>query len=137
MEGRKSFKAQVFRPRGILTALMAGAGLLWLAVLGYLLQFEGVPAKTLGSAVFFVLFFAVSSAYYGRTAIFLDAAGVTFRGMLRTQRLSYAAIRKVDVLPGPVTVYAIRGEGRLMHFTSFFGQHQRLVEMLVERAGLA
>ncbi|MGQ0506456.1 MAG: PH domain-containing protein, partial [Myxococcaceae bacterium] len=52
-------------------------------------------------------------------------------------RLAYADIRKLDVLPGPVTVYAIRGEGRLVHFTSFFKHHQALMALLVERAGLA
>ena len=39
---------------------MGAAALLWLAVLLYLLRFDGVPLKTFLSAVFFVLFFAVS-----------------------------------------------------------------------------
>jgi hypothetical protein len=118
-------------------ALMVGAGVLWIGVLLYLLQFDGVPAKTLGTTLFFVLFFAICGFYYGRTAIYVDAAGITYRGMVRTQRVSFADIRKVDVLPGPVTVYAIRGSGGPMHFTSFFRHHQHLVQLLVERAGLA
>jgi len=44
---------------------------------------------------------------------------------------------KVDVVPGPVTVYAVRLRGQLVHFTSFFAQHRRLMELLVDRAGLA
>jgi hypothetical protein len=129
--------AEVFRPRRSLAAVMAVAGVLWVSVLVYLLQFEGVPAQTFLSAVFFVLFFGVSLTYYARTAIFVDANGLTYRGMVRTQRFMFADIRKVDVLPGPVTVYAIRGNGRFVHFTSFFNQHRKLVQLLVDRAGLA
>ncbi len=116
---------------------MGLAGALWVGVLGYLLQFENVPAKTFLSTVFFVLFFVVSLLYYVRTAIFVDSGGLTYRGMVRTLRFSFTDIRKLDVLPGPVTVYAVRGKGRLIHFTSFFKHHQRLMELLVERAGLA
>lgn len=116
---------------------MAGAALLWLGVLIYLLQFEQVDLKTVLSAGFFVVFFAVSLTYYGRSAIFVDSGGVTFRGMVRTRRFSFSDIRKVDVLPGPVIVYAVRVNQRFIHFTSFFQQHRRLMELLVERAGLA
>lgn len=136
MRPSASAAEQVFRPRRVLAAVMAGAVLLWAAVLVYLLQFEEVPVKTFLSAGFFVVFFAVSLTYYGRSAIFVDAGGVTFRGMLRTHRFSFSDIRKVDVLPGPVIVYAVRVNQRFVHFTSFFQQHRRLMELLVERAGL-
>ncbi|MCY1034376.1 MULTISPECIES: PH domain-containing protein [Corallococcus] len=116
---------------------MAAAGLLWLGVLVYLLRFDGVPLKTFLSAAFFVLFFAVSVAYYGRTRIEVDSRGITCRGMVRTRRFSFADIRKLDVLPGPVTVYAIRGHKGFVHFTSFFRHHRYLATLLVERAGLS
>jgi hypothetical protein len=115
---------------------MAAAGLLWLAVLGYLLTFDGVPLKTWLSTAFFIVFFAVSLAYYGRTRIVVDAGGITYRGMVRTRRFLFDDIRKVDVLPGLVTVYAIRCREGLVHFTSFFQHHQHLARLLVERAGL-
>jgi hypothetical protein len=116
---------------------MACAGLLWGAVLVYLLQFDGVPAKTWVSTVFFIGFFALSLAYYARTTIVVDSGGMTYRGMVRTQRFPFSDIRNVHVLPGPVTVYAVRGKDRLVHFTSFFAHHRALVDLLVERAGLA
>ena len=103
---------------------MGVAGLLWVAVLVYLLTFHGVPLKTFLSALFFA-------------AIEVDAGGVTYRGMVRTQRFAFGDILHLDVWPGPVTVYAIRGRGRGVHFTSFFAHHRRLVALLVERAGLA
>lgn len=115
---------------------MGAATLFWLGVLLYLLRFPEVSVKTVLSAVFFVLFFGVSVTYYGRTRIEVDAGGITYRGMVRTRRFSFADIRKVDVLPGLVTVYAVRGSRGLVHFTSFFAQHHRLARLLVERAGL-
>jgi hypothetical protein len=116
---------------------MAGAGLLWGSVLLYLLKFDGVPVKTMLSAVFFVLFFGVSLTYYARTRIIIDAVGMTYRGLLKTQHLRFADIRNLDVLPGVITIYAVRGNPGLVHFTSFFSDHRDLMELLVERAGLA
>jgi hypothetical protein len=139
MDGRISEGGgrQVFRPRRILAALMAGAGLLWISVLVYLLSFEGVPLKTFLATLFFVVFFGVSLMYYGRSRIVVDERGITCRGMVRTRRFSFNDIHKVDVLPGPVTVYAIRGRDGFVHFTSFFLHHRRLAALLVERAGLS
>jgi len=130
-------EAQVFRPRRWFAAVMASATLLWIGVVIYLLQFDQVPWRTFASALFFVVFFALSVAYYGRSAVVVDSGGVTFRGMVRTHRFAFTEIRKVDVLPGPVIVYAVRVNQRFVHFTSFFQQHRRLMELLVERAGLA
>ena len=137
MEFHTAPAPEVFRPRPVLAAAMAVAALLWIFVLVYLMQFEGVPAKTFISAIFFVVFFGVSLSYYARTAIFVDGGGVTYRGLVRTDYFAFGDILKVDILPGPVTVYAVRGRGRGMHFTSFFTQHRRLMELLVERAGLS
>lgn len=116
---------------------MAAAGLLWVAVLVYLLRFDGVPLKTMLSTAFFILFFAVSLTYYGRTRIVVDSRGITYRGMMRTRRFSFDDIRKVDVVPGLLTVYAVRGRAGLVHFTSLFQHHRHLAQLLVERAGLS
>lgn len=127
---------EVFRPRKGFAVAMGAAGTLWALVLFYLFQFDGVPWRTFCSAGFFVAFFALSVAYYGRTAIYVDSMGVTYRGIVRTQRFSFQDIRKVHVLPGPVTVYSVRARGCGIHFTSFFNRHRQLMELLVERAGL-
>jgi hypothetical protein len=137
MDVRMAPSAEVFRPRPVLTFAMGTAALLWVFVLVYLMQFKGVELKTFISALFFVVFFGVSLTYYARTAITVDGRGVTYRGMVRTDFFPFGDIQKVDILPGPVTVYAVRGRGRGMHFTSFFTQHRRLMELLVERAGLS
>ena len=128
---------EVFRPLWILPLTMGAAGLLWAGVLIYLLTFDGVPFRTLGAALFFVAFFGLALWYYARSAIVVDAKGLTYRGILRTQWLPWAEIRTVDVMPGPITVYAIRASGSLCHFTSFFRHHRRLATLLVERARMA
>ena len=128
---------QIFRPHAVLAAIMGAATLLWLGVLLFLLRYDGVPVQTFLSALFFVLFFAVSVTYYGRTRIVVDSDGITYRGMVRTRRFTFDDIRKVDVLPGPLTVYAVRGRRGLVHFTSLFSHHERLARLLVERAGLS
>ena len=53
------------------------------------------------------------------------------------QRISFEDIKKVDVLPGPIVVYAIRAKGGFVHFTNFFRHHQRLMKLVVDRAGLS
>ena len=133
----KTKATEVFRPRTVLDAAMGTAALLWIFVLVYLMTFEGVPAKTFISAIFFVVFFGVSLTDDARPALVVDGGRVTDRGLVRTDYFAVRDILKVDILPGPVTVYAVRGRGRGMHFTSFFTQHRRLMELLVERAGLS
>jgi hypothetical protein len=117
---------------------MGAAGILWLGLLVYLLMsFQDVPAQTFLAVIFFIVLFAVSLTYYARTRIVVDARGITYRGMVRTRTFSFTEIRKVDVLPGPVTVYAIRTNGGFVNFTSFFLHHRRLAALLVERAKLS
>ena len=137
MDGADAPRSQIFRPSKLLAYLMAGAGVLWAGVLIYLLTFRDVPMKTVFSALFFVLFFGLSLAYYVRTSIEIDASGITYRGVIATRRLGYDDIKNVDILPGPIIVYAVRGKGGLVHFTSFFRHHKRLLALLIERARLA
>src|SRR5260370_14835852 len=113
--GFSQAEPEIFRPRKVLAAAVGAGGMVWCAVLIYLTQFDRVPARTFLSALFFVLFFALSLTYYARTAIFVDGAGGTYRGIMRTEHFSFQDIRNVHVLPGRVTVYAIRRNVRFVH----------------------
>ena len=113
------------------------AGLFWAAVFVYLLSFQNVPMRTFLSACFFVTFFACGTFYYARVAIFVDDEGLTYRGILKTHRLGFEEIENLEVLPGLVTVYAIQTPRKALHFTSLFSRHQRLAEMLRDRAQLS
>src|SRR5688500_9629395 len=105
---------KVFRPRLLLSSLMAGGGVVWMLLLGYLASFDGVPPRTWLSVVFFVFFFALALLYYARTAIFVEGDRLTYRGLVRTHQFLFADVRRVHVLPGPVTVYSVRARGRLV-----------------------
>jgi hypothetical protein len=126
----------VFRPRWVLSAVMAVAAVLWLGVLGYLFTYDGVPLKMTLTSGLFAAFFALAALYYGRSAIWFDRGTVVYRGMLRTRRFAFEEIRKLDVLRGPLTVYSIRTRQQIAHFTSLFSQHKVLAQLLVQRAGL-
>lgn len=127
----------MFRPYRVLAGLMVVAEVWWAALLLYLLRTGQAPLRAVLGALFFVLFFAAWGLYYWRALIVVDRRGLTYRGMVRTRRLEFADIRNVDVMPGPVTVYAVRGRPGRVLFTSLFTHHRRLAELLVQRAGLA
>lgn len=132
----KQPQPEVFRPHRILAVVMAAAGLLWVATGVFLLTFDSVPWKTWAAVVFFILFFAVSTGYYARSAIVVEGESLTFRGILRTRRCGLSEIRKLEILPGLITVYSIRVSEGVMHFTSLFSRHQALARLLVDRSGL-
>lgn len=128
---------EVFRPRRVLAVAVGVCAALWLLALGYLLSLGGAPWPTLLFAALFVAFFTVALAYYGRSAFFVDSRGFIYRGMWRSARFGFEEVRRVSVLPGPVTVYSVRARGRILHFTNLFRGHRRLMELLVQRSGLA
>ena len=132
----KQPQPEVFRPHRILAVVMALAGLLWVATGALLLTFDGVPWKTWASVAFFIVFFAVSTGYYARSAIVVEGESLTYRGILRTRRCGMSEIRKLEILPGLITVYSIRVSEGVMHFTSLFSRHQALARLLVDRSGL-
>lgn len=137
MRAREPLQREVFRPYRLLGLAMAFAGLLWSGVFVYLFTFDWVPWRTWASVVFFMTFFAVATRYYWRAAIVVDGQSLTYRGFLVTRCFGVNDIRKLDVVPGIITVYAIRLADRAVHFTSLFARHRVLAELLVQRAGLS
>ncbi len=128
---------EVFRPYRLLAFAMACAGALWIGVAVLLATFDDVHWKTWASVAFFICFFAVSTWYYWRSAIFVEGHSFTYRGFLRTRRCGLSDIRKLEIAPGLITVYSVRVSNQVMHFTSLFARHRTLAQLLVDRAGLA
>ena len=116
---------------------MGVAAAAWLAALLFLVQDGGTPAQTVVGAAALLVFFAIACLYYARAAIFVDGAGLVVRSLVRTRRYSFREIRRVVVLPGPVTVYAVTAGRRPFLFTSFFKHHRALADLMVDRAGLS
>ena len=126
----------VFRPQPLLGVSMAVAAAFWLSVLVFLIQNPIVPAHTFASAGAFVLLFLASVLYYARTQIQVDAAGVTYRGIVRRTRIGFDELQRLSVLPGLITVYTVQGGKKSISFTSFFQRHQELARLVRERASL-
>ena len=126
----------VFRPQPLLGVSMAVAAAFWLSVLVFLVQNPIVPAKTFASAAFFVLLFLSSVLYYARTAILVDAEGVTYRGIVRQTRIGFDELLKLSVAPGLITLYTLQARHKSIAFTSFFQRHRELAQLVRERASL-
>ena len=126
----------VFRPQPLLGVSMAIAAAFWLSVLVFLIQNPIVPAHTFVSAAFFVLMFLLSVLYYARTAIVVDGAGVTYRGIMRSTRIAFDELQKLSAVPGLITVYTVSGARKSISFTSFFQRHRELAALVRERAAL-
>jgi hypothetical membrane protein len=126
----------VFRPQPMLGVSMAVAAAFWLSVLVFLIQHPIVPPHTFISAAFFVLMFLLSVLYYARTAIVVDGAGVTYRGIVRNTRIAFDELQKLSVVPGLITVYTVSGGRKNISFTSIFQRHRELAALVRERAAL-
>ncbi len=126
----------VFRPQPLLGVSMAVAAAFWLSVLVFLVQNPIVPAKTFVSAGFFVVLFLTSVLYYARTAILVDAGGVTYRGVVKETRIGFDELLKLSVVPGLITLYTLQARHKSISFTSFFQRHQELAQLVRERASL-
>ncbi len=125
-----------FRPQPVLGVSMAVAAAFWLSVLVFLIQHPIVPPKTYVSAVFFVLMFMTSVLYYARTAIVVDPGGVTYRGIVRVTRITFAELQRLSVSPGLITLYTVVGGRKSISFSSFFQRHKELAALVRERAAL-
>jgi hypothetical protein len=130
--------AEVFRPRVWLRYSVLAAIVFWLSMLVCLLAMRASAERAFLGVAFFITLFSILSVFYNNTAIEVTSDGVIVRGMTSFRLVPYADIVKVDVRPGILqTTYAVRARQGLVFFTSLFAGHQRLLELIVERAHLA
>ncbi len=129
---------EVFRPRVWLrlAALFGIAG--WLFILYCVITFRGSPERAYLGVAFFITLFAVLGVFYNNTSIEVRGDSVLMKGVLSARLVMFSDILRVDVTPGLLqTTYAVRARKGLLSFTSLFANHQRIVELIVERARLA
>lgn len=132
-------KPEVFRPPMWLRYSVIAAILFWLWMLGCLLVMKVSTDRAFLGVAFFITLFSILSVFYNNTAIEVTSDGVIVRGVASFRVVPWADIVKVDVRPGILqTTYAVRARRRgLVFFTSFLAGHQRLLNLIVERAHLA
>lgn len=129
---------RVFRPRAVLRLALAAAGVFWTVCFAGLFRFRSeISPWTLWGCLAFVLFFGATWLYNARLRIDVDDAGVSYRGLRRSLRVSFADILRVNVMPGlAMRVYLVATRKGFMLFSSHFRGHRELCALLRERAGL-
>jgi hypothetical protein len=87
---------------------------------------------------FFLVLFTTLSVFYNSTAVEVTRDSVILRGVASIRLVPFEDILKVDVVPGMLqTTYSIFARRGFLSFTSLIADHQRLMELIVERARLA
>lgn len=135
---RASPPVEIFRPRRWLRLTVLAAIVFWMSMFFELVRLEGASGQAFLGVGFFLTLFSGLAVFYNNTCIELTADGVISRGVTSFRLLRFADIQKVDVKPGLLqTTYAIRGRRGIVLFTNLLADHQRLLQLIVERAQLA
>ena len=112
--------------------------LVWGLVLFLAVQIDGVPTSHTLAAVAFFLSLLSAAVHFLSVAVRVDSYGIVYQG-LRTDRVCcWEDIVRVraDVL-WPVSGYLVVTRLYCFAFSSFFGGHERLFELIRERARLS
>lgn len=130
-------ETQVFRPQGWLRASTHLGLLLWLSIGVHMAVTTGLTAQAVGGIAFFLVLFTTIEVLHARTWIAVDPDRLRVRDPARQQEIAFSEVLRVDVDPGVLqTSYTIVLRRGFVSFTSFFGEHRRLCQLIVERARL-
>jgi hypothetical protein len=135
--GHTAVAPETFRPRAILRTAVFAADTLWIAVFVALCTLRGATQSAYFSAAFFIVLFTVCTFVYGRLAFIISEAGLIVRTVSAVRHIEFTDILRVDVVPGPLgPSYAVRTRRGAVQFSSLYGGHERLCQLIVSRAGL-
>lgn len=128
---------EVFRPSLWLRSLVIGAIAFWVVIFFCLVGLPASSDRAFLSVGLFILLFTILGIFYGNLAIEVTREDVIVRGVLSFRLLPLRDVLRVEVKPGLLqTSYAVLARGGFVSFTSLFGGHRRLMELIVERARL-
>jgi hypothetical protein len=129
--------ARTYRTRLSLRIAVALAAAFWAGMAVLLARAGSPPAAVLGAAGF-AAFFAASLLVYERSSITVTGDGIVAASPLRRTLVPFAEILQIVVRDGPGgRAYAILTRRGLFRFTSLFGRHRELFELLLDRSELA
>ena len=135
--GREAAAPETFRPWVALRTVVMAADTLWIGVFLALAVMRGATQSAYFSAAFFIALFTACSLFYNRLAFTVSEAGLTVRSISVEKTLPFDDILRVDVQPGLIgTSYAVRTRLGSLTFSSLLSGHQRLCNLIVDRAGL-
>jgi hypothetical protein len=131
-------EARTYRTRLSLRLAMVAAAGFWATVVAVLARIPAVPWSTVVTALAFLAFFVLFSAHYQRMRIVVTPEGLVFRTVLRRIPIRWDEILRVDVHRGIAgTLYAVLTRRGCIQFTSLVARHRELLQLLLERGGLA
>src|SRR5688500_18912475 len=127
---------QEFRVNWPIKVSVLAALLVWIAIGGMALFACALPLAAALSVAFFVLFFLVFVAYYWSMAYVVDEYGVTYRGATEFEHFSWEEIVHVRWSDVPLGGYLVSTKKGDFVLSTFIKGRERLVELIVARAGL-
>ncbi len=131
-------RGEIFRPRVWLRYSVLGAIVFWVFMFFCLAGLHGSTGRGFMGVGFFITLFTLLSLFYNNTSIEVTGDSVIMRSMLSFRLVFFRDILKVDVTPGLLqTTYAVRARRGFLSYTSLIADHQRLLQLIVERAQLA
>ena len=111
--------------------------MLWAAALALVATHPETGLRSAFIALGFLVFFVGSIAHYELTAIEVDSEGMVVRGAFRQLHVRFDEIENLVIqrsLAG--TLYAVLTRRGLVRFSSLFGGHRELADLLLDRSGL-
>lgn len=128
----------MFRTRSWLRYSVLFAIAFWIFMFFLLVTLRGPSNQGYAGVGFFIALFTALSVFYNNTRVEVTGDSVIMRGVMSFRLVRFNEILKVDVTPGLLqTTYAVRARRGFLSYTSLIADHQRLLQLIVDRAGLA
>jgi len=130
-------RERTFRPRLSLRLAVLIAAALWAAALALVAAHPEIGLRSALIALGFLTFFMLSIAHYELTAIEVGSDGIVVRGAFRDVHVRFDEIQNLVIHRGFAgTLYAVLTRRGLVRFSSLFGGHRELADLLLDRSGL-
>jgi len=130
-------RKQTFRTRLSLRLAVLVAAALWALALALVASHPDAERASAVTALGFLVFFMLSIAHYELTRIEVEPDGIVVRGAFRRVHVRYDEIQNLVIhrsIAG--TLYAVLTRRGLVRFSSLFGRHRELADLLLDRSGL-
>lgn len=129
---------EIFRPSAWLRGTVAVAACFWIFVFFLLVSLRDSSNQDFLGTGFFIALFTLVGIIYNNLAIEVTRESLIVRGIVSFETVPFKDVLKVEVKPGLVqTNYRVLARRGLINFTSLFTGHQRLMELIIERARLS
>lgn len=128
---------EVFRPNAWIRGTVYVAVAFWVSVFFLLVAVQDVTGTAWLGVVFFVTLFTLLGIFYNNTSIEVTRDALVVRSIASFRLVPFRDVVRIDVRPGILqTNYKILARQGLFIFTNLFAGHERLLNLIIERARL-